>query len=75
LPVAKDFAKQHNLNYVLLSDASHKVASAYGVLMPIGLASRVTFVIDREGIIRYIDNKVNVRTHGADLEKVLAGMK
>ncbi len=72
LPVVKDFAKQNNLNYVLLSDASRKTARAYGVLMPIGFASRVTFVIDRDGIIRHIDDKVNVRSHGQDLEKVLA---
>jgi thioredoxin-dependent peroxiredoxin len=60
------------VNYVLLSDASGKTARAYGVLMPNGMASRVTFVIDRSGVIRHVDDKVNVRTHGQDLEAVLA---
>jgi peroxiredoxin Q/BCP len=57
---------------VLLSDASQKTARAYGVLMPNGMASRVTFIIDRDGVIRHVDNKVNVRTHGKDLEAALA---
>ena len=72
LPVVKDFARQEHVNYVLLSDASHKTAAAYGVLLPNGMANRITFVIDRNGIIRYVDTKVDVRSHGKDLEPVLA---
>ncbi len=30
-------------------------------------ARRVTFVIDDRGIVRYIDEKVRVREHGAEL--------
>jgi peroxiredoxin Q/BCP len=71
LPVVSDFAREEKTNFVLLSDASHKAATAYGVLMPNGMAKRVTFVIDRDGIIRYVDTAVNVRTHGKDLEAVL----
>ena len=67
-----DFARQEHLNYVLLSDAGHKAAAAYGVLLPNGFANRVTFVIDPNGIIRYVDTKVDVRNHGKDLEAVLA---
>jgi peroxiredoxin Q/BCP len=72
LPVVNDFARQERLNYVLLSDAGHKTAAAYGVLLSNGFAKRVTFVIDRDGVIRYVDTKVDVRTHGKDLEAVLA---
>jgi peroxiredoxin len=35
------------------------------------LARRVTFLIDPKGIVRAIDEKVNVRTHGQDLIKRL----
>ena len=70
--MVNDFARQHQLNYVLLSDPGHKAAAAYGVLMPNGFAKRTTFVIDRDGIIRYVDTKVNVQTHGKDLQAVLA---
>lgn len=72
LPVAKNFAKAEKLNYVLLSDEGHKAATAYGVLLPGGFAKRVTFVIDGDGIIRYVDTKVDVRSHGKDLQAVLA---
>jgi peroxiredoxin Q/BCP len=74
LPIVNDFAKKEQLNYVLLSDPGHKAASAYGVLLPNGFAKRVTFVIDRDGIIRYVDTKVNVQSHGKDLQAVLARM-
>jgi thioredoxin-dependent peroxiredoxin len=70
--VVSDFARQEHLNYVLLSDAGHKAAAAYGVLLPNGFAKRVTFVIDRDGVIRYVDTKVDVRSHGKDLEAILA---
>ena len=41
---------------MLLSDASHKTAAAYGVLMPErGMANRATFVVDKEGKITYIE--------------------
>jgi thioredoxin-dependent peroxiredoxin len=72
LPVVKDFAKKEQANFVLLSDASHKTAAAYGVLNAAGMANRVTFIIDRDGIVRYVDTKVDVRTHGKDLQAVLA---
>jgi thioredoxin-dependent peroxiredoxin len=70
--VVNDFARKEHLNYTLLSDAGHKTAAAYGVLLPGGYANRVTFVIDRNGAIRYVDTKVDVRSHGKDLEAILA---
>ena len=72
LPVVTDFARAEHLNYVLLSDAGHKAATAYGVLTPNGYARRVTFVIDQNGIIRYVDTNVDIRTHGKDLQAILA---
>lgn len=72
LPVVKEFAHHENLNFVLLSDAGHKMATAYGALLPNGMARRVTFVIDRDGVIRYVDTNVNVTSHGKDLEAILA---
>jgi len=45
------------LQYPLLSDffPHGKTALDYGVLRPNGVTERAIFVIDREGIIRYID--------------------
>ncbi|MBM3267107.1 MAG: peroxiredoxin [Candidatus Sericytochromatia bacterium] len=41
--------------FPLLSDAGGKVARAYGVAMPvIGVSRRVTFLIDRQGVVRHV---------------------
>ena len=56
-PSQKEFAKQLGLAFPLLSDfATRKTAEEYGVLIPnMGMANRVTFVIDKEGRITYIE--------------------
>ncbi len=45
------------LGYPLLSDffPHGAVAQAYGVLRPEGMAERAVFVIDKSGIVRYVD--------------------
>lgn len=45
------------LSYPLLSDfwPHGKVAVDYGVLRPEGIMERAIFVVDAEGVIRYID--------------------
>ncbi len=56
LETLKKWAKSLQLTYPLLSDASGKVTEAYGVMMPgQRLAMRVTFVIDKEGKIKYVE--------------------
>lgn len=39
------------------------------------VSKRGTFIIDPAGDIRYIDLKVSVKTHGADLAKKLAELQ
>ncbi len=47
------FAKHHRLPFVLASDADGRARNAYGVKKTLGLfAGRVTYVIDREGVVR-----------------------
>ena len=49
------FAKNHNLPFTLLSDEGSKVRKLYGVPKTFGLfPGRVTYVIDKEGIVRHI---------------------
>ncbi len=56
LDTLKRWANELKLTYPLLSDASGKVTEAYGVMMPgQRLAMRVTFVIDKQGKIRSIE--------------------
>jgi peroxiredoxin Q/BCP len=48
------FAKKHNLPMTLLSDADGSVRAKYGVKSTLGLfPGRVTFVIDKEGVVRH----------------------
>jgi peroxiredoxin Q/BCP len=59
------FAAHHKLPFILLSDKDNKVADLYGVQRSLGiLPGRVTFVIDKEGIIRMnYSSQLNFRKH------------
>lgn len=51
----KAFAESLGLTYPILSDNHRTVSREYGVLLPvIRLAKRVTFVIDKKGVIQAI---------------------
>lgn len=51
----KAFAEELGVKFPILSDEKKTVSRAYGVLMPlIKLASRTTFVIDKQGVIQRI---------------------
>jgi peroxiredoxin Q/BCP len=51
----KEFASHHNLPYILLSDSNNSVRKLYGVPTTLGVVpGRVTYVIDKTGIIKHI---------------------
>lgn len=53
----KKFAEHHNLSFPLLSDSHGRVRKAYGVPPTLGfLPGRVTYVIDKQGVVRFIFN-------------------
>jgi thioredoxin-dependent peroxiredoxin len=68
------FVEKERLNFTLLSDSDHSVAENYGVW---GLKKfmgreyegihRMSFIIDQEGRLRHIVEKVNTKTHHADV--------
>ncbi len=70
------FAERDKLNFTLLSDEDHAVADKYGVWGMkkfmgrefMGL-KRTTFIIDKEGKVRHIMEKVNTKTHHDDVMK------
>jgi peroxiredoxin len=67
------FAKQWNLSFPLVPDTSRKLSLLYGAVQtPTDLDSRMSVLIDKSGIVRWIDRDVQVSTHGAD---VLAKMR
>jgi peroxiredoxin Q/BCP len=50
-----DFAAKYKLPFVLLSDVKNEVRKLYGVKATFGLIpGRVTFIIDKEGLIQHI---------------------
>lgn len=69
------FVEKDKLNFTLLADTDHAVAEKYGVW---GLKKfmgreymgilRTTFIIDKQGRIAHIMDKVNTRTHHDDVQ-------
>lgn len=56
VPANREFAKQIGIMFPLLSDFKRTVVKDYGVFNEEqGFGNRATFVIDKEGIIRHID--------------------
>lgn len=66
----KDFIDNNKLDFPLLSDESKEVSKAYGVLNNIGLDSRITFIVDKEGNIANILRDVDVETHADDVYNI-----
>ena len=61
----KSFATKHDLPFTLLSDEGGKVRKLYGVPNTFGIfPGRVTYVIDREGIVRHVfSSQLGVEKH------------
>ena len=63
----KEFINDNQLNFPLLSDIDKKVAEAYGVLNNVGVASRVTFIVDKKGNLANIIRDVDVYQHAGQV--------
>lgn len=71
----REFATEQGYNFPVLSDPKGEVARRYGVLNPLGYASRVTFVIDDRGTIRAVLTDVDTGKAGQQLAELLARLK
>lgn len=69
----KEFAKRRHLPFPLISDGGGKLRRAYGVPTTFGLIpGRVTYVIDREGIVRMkFNSQLNPKRHIEEALQVL----
>lgn len=67
----RDFAKKTGADFPMLSDPSKETAKAYDVLNSMGVASRVTFYVSKEGNILKIDEDINPKTAAEDIAKNL----
>ena len=63
----EEFVNDYNLNFPLLSDLNKEVSAMYGVLNNIGMSSRITFIIDKNGNIANIIRDVDVENHAAQV--------
>jgi len=68
------FAKEHGLPFLLLPDEEHALARAYGVRTPFGMTKRVTFVIDRQGVIARVYDSVSPKKHAQEILADLAAL-
>ena len=69
----KAFAEKFHLPFSLLADPDRRIIEAYGVKMPLlGMARRVTILIDRQGIVRKVVRDVRTKDHD---QQVLALLK
>jgi peroxiredoxin Q/BCP len=70
------FADKHSLPFTLLSDPGGKVRKAFQVPSSLGvLPGRVTYVIDKEGVIRHAFNsQLNPAKHVDEALRVLAAL-
>jgi thioredoxin-dependent peroxiredoxin len=65
-----EFAKKYNLPFPLLADKSAEVSSRYGVLLNLGffrVARRYTFLINPQGKISKVYDKVNTSRHSGEI--------
>jgi peroxiredoxin Q/BCP len=70
----ESFAAHHRLPFLLVSDGDGSLRRLYGIKRTLGLLpGRVTFVIDRGGIVRHVFDS-QLRT-GKHVEEALAAVK
>ena len=64
----KAFAAQLGLPFPVVSDTSRQIALLFGAVQDKSEApSRLSILIDKAGIVRWIDTDVHVQTHGTDV--------
>lgn len=74
----KKFADKYELNFNLLADEDHQIAEQYGVWALkkfmgrefMGIL-RTSFVIDKQGKVKFVMSKVNTKTHDQEIQQHL----
>jgi thioredoxin-dependent peroxiredoxin len=75
-PSHRAFAEKYHLPFSLLPDPDHRIIEAYGVkqIPLLGYASRVTFLIDRAGIVRKVITDPRTQDHDQQVLALLKGI-
>lgn len=58
VPSHDKFSVKHGFKFPLLADPDKVVAAAYGTLGPLGFPRRSVFVVDAQGMVRYIHRAI-----------------
>ena len=70
VPSHEGFSCKHGFPFPLLADTDKSVGGAYGILGPLGFYRRSVFVIDGEGIVRYVHRSATSLTYRSTEELV-----
>jgi peroxiredoxin Q/BCP len=78
----RKFKEKYDLPYTLLADDSHEIARAYGVWQKKSMFGkkymgipRTTFIIDPDGRIAKVFDKVNPLGHAADVAETIEALR
>lgn len=81
VPAHDRFALKHGLNFPLLADPDHELIEAYGVWVEKSLygrkyfgVARSSFLVDADGKIEKVWDKVSPDSHAAEVREHLAGI-
>ena len=69
------FAEKFHLPFSILADPDKRIIGAYGVKWPLlGIAKRVTFLIDRQGVVRKVITDIRTKDHDQQVLTMLKGI-
>ena len=69
------FRDRYALNFPLVADADKRITRAYGALGFLGLAHRVTYVIDGEGTIVGSFRRLDPKSHSQEALRILSRLE
>jgi peroxiredoxin Q/BCP len=70
-----EFAAKFSLNFPILADPDKTIIEAYGVkMLALPMAKRVTFIIDKTGVIRNIVKDVKTKEHDKQVLELLKAL-
>jgi peroxiredoxin Q/BCP len=69
----REFAANHRLPFLMLSDADGQIRKVFGVPKTLGIfPGRVTYVIDKQGVVRHIfSSQLGASRHVAEALKIV----
>jgi peroxiredoxin Q/BCP len=76
LEAHREFAAAHLLPFRLLSDADNRVRKMYGAMGALNMPGRVTFVIDKRGVIQHtFSSQLRVNRHIDEALEILKSLR